>query len=42
MYLLLHNWNDFSFKKNVERVSKVLKSSKQHNIWPQMKEHLSI
>ena len=31
-----------SIKKNVERVSKVLKSSKHHNIWVQMKEHLNI
>ena len=31
-----------SIKKNVERVSKVLKSSKYHNIWVQMKEHLNI
>ena len=31
-----------SIKKNVERVSKVLKSSKHHNIWIQMKEHLNI
>ena len=31
-----------SIKKNVVRVSKVLKSSKHHNIWVQMKEHLNI
>ena len=42
MCLLLHNLQGFTFKKNVERVSKVLKSSKHHNIWFQMKEHLNI
>ena len=33
MYLLLHNLRDCAFKKNVGKVSKVLKSSKHHNIW---------
>ena len=42
MYLLLHNLHGFTFKKNVERVSKVLKSSKHYNIWFQRKEHLNI
>ena len=42
VYLLLHNLHHFTFKKNVERVSKVLKCSKHHNIWFQMKEHLNI
>ena len=42
MYFLLHNFHGFTFKKNVERVSKVLKSSKHHNIWFQMKERLNI
>ena len=42
MYLLLHNLHGFTFKKNMERVSKVLKSSKHRNIWFQMKEHLNI
>ena len=32
-YLLLHNSLECTFKKNVYRVSKVLKSSKHHNIW---------
>ena len=42
MYLLLHNLHHFTFKKNVERVSKVLKCSKHQNISFQMKEHLNI
>ena len=42
MYLLLHNLHRFTFKQNVERVSKVLKCSKHHNIWFQMKERLNI
>ena len=42
MYLLLHNLPVFTRQKNLERVSKVLKSSKHHNIWFQMKEHLNI
>ena len=33
MYWLLHNLHDCAFKKNVDRISKVLKSSKHHNIW---------
>ena len=41
-YLLLRNPNAFTFKKNAERVSKDLKSSKHHNIRFQMKEHLNI
>ena len=38
-------WSDQQiqvFKKNVKRVSKVLKSSKHHNIWVQIKEKLNI
>ena len=31
-----------SLKKNVKRVSKVLKWSKHHNIWVQIKENLNI
>ena len=42
IYLLLHNLHRFTFKKNVERVSKVLRCSKHHNIWFQMKERLNI
>ena len=42
MYLLLHNLHGLTFKKNVERVSKVVKCSKHHNLWLQMKEHLNI
>ena len=41
-YFLLHDLLDCTFKKNMDRVSKVLKSSKHHNIWFQMKEHLNI
>ena len=41
-YLLLHNLLDCTFKKNVDRVSKVLKSSRHHNRWFEMKEHLNI
>ena len=41
-YLLLHNFLNCTFKKNVDRVSKVLKFSKHHNIWFQMKDHLNI
>ena len=41
-YLLLHNLLSCTFKKNMDRVSKVLKSSKHRNIWFQMKEHLNI
>ena len=41
-YLLLHNLLDCTFK-NMDKISKVLKSSKHHNIiWFQMKEHLNI
>ena len=43
MYLLLHNLHDCAFKKNVDRVSKVLKSSKPHpQYMVSMKEHLNI
>ena len=42
MYLLLHNLHRFTFKQNVERVSKILKCSKHHNILFQMKERLNI
>ena len=42
MYLLLRNLHGFTFEKNVERISKDLKSSKHHNTWFQMKEHLNI
>ena len=38
----LHNLFDCTFNKNVDRVSKVLKSSMHQNIWFQMKEHLNI
>ena len=41
-YLLLHNLLYCTFKKNMDRVSKVLKSSKHRNIWFQVKEHLNI
>ena len=42
-YLLLHNLLDCTFKKNMDIISKVLKSSNHHNIvWFQMKEHLNI
>ena len=42
MYVLLHNMHDCTFKKNVDRVSKVLKSGKHHDVWFQMKKHLTI
>ena len=40
----LVRWSDQQIQvlKNVKRVSKVLKSSKHHNIWVQMKENLNI
>ena len=42
MYLLLHNLHGFTLRENMERVSKVLKSIKHHNIWFQIKENLNI
>ena len=40
----LVRWSDQQIQvlKNVKRVSKVLKSSKHHNIWVQIKEKLNI
>ena len=40
--LSLNNLLDCTFKKNMDRIFKVLRSSKRHNIWFQIKEHLNI